>query len=166
MNYVLALGLAGAIAVSGVALAQESGQTADSTGCGIGTNLFEGQSGVGPQIMAVTTNGLLTNTFSVTSGTAGCNSDGVVALPTDVRVIVASSLDGLARDVARGEGETLESLADAMTIDEGDKLLFRTELQGNFDRIFPADNVSGDEVWAHIHAVMTENETLRRYVSA
>lgn len=166
MNYIVALGLAGVIAGSGAAMAQDSGQTADSTGCGVGTLLFEGKSGVGPQVLAVTTNGSSYNTFSVTSGTAGCNKNGVVALPADVRVVVASNLDGLARDVAKGEGETLDSLADAMTIDEADKLQFRTALKGNFARIFPTDNVSSEEVWAHIHAVINEDETLRHYVSA
>ena len=166
MNYVLALGLAGTIALSGAAMAQDSGQTADSTGCGVGTLLFEGKSGVAPQVMAVTTNGVLYNTFSVTSGTAGCNQNGVVALPANVRVVVASNLDGLARDVAKGEGEALDSLADAMTIDEADMLRFRTALKGNFTRIFPTDNVSSEEVWAHIYAVMNEDQTLRHYVSA
>lgn len=166
MNYLVALGLAGVIAGSGVAMAQDSGQTADSTGCGVGTLLFEGQSGVGPQVLAVTTNGSFINTFSVTSGTAGCNQNGVVAFPADVRVVVASNLDGLARDVAKGEGEALDTLADAMTIDEADKLQFRTALKGNFARIFPTDNVSSEEVWAHIYAVINEDETLRHYVSA
>jgi hypothetical protein len=64
---VLALALA-----TPVALAQQD-ETANSTGCGLGTIIFEGQKGIAPQVLAVTTNGTSGNqTFGITSGTLGC----------------------------------------------------------------------------------------------
>lgn len=48
-------------------------------GCGWGSKLFDGQQGVAPQVLAVTTNGTSGNqTFGITSGTSGCSQDGVV----------------------------------------------------------------------------------------
>jgi hypothetical protein len=146
------------------ASAQED-ETASSAGCGLGTMLFDGQSGIGPQVLAVTTNGTSGNqTFGITSGTLGCTKDGVVRPPAEVRILLMSSLDNLATDVARGEGETLTSLASVMAIDEADQPRFFVSLQDNFARIFPDENVTADEVITSINAVMAEDEVLARYV--
>lgn len=146
------------------ASAQED-ETASSAGCGLGTMLFDGQSGIGPQVLAVTTNGTSGNqTFGITSGTLGCTKDGVVRPPAEVRVLLMSSLDNLAADVARGQGETLVSLANLMAIDEADQQRFFVSLQGNFVRIFPSEAVTADEVITSINAVMAEDEVLARYV--
>ena len=146
--------------------AQQQGETASSAGCGLGTMLFDGERGVAPQILAVTTNGTSGNqTFGISSGTLGCTQDGVVRPPTDVRVLFMSSLDNLAADVARGEGETLRSLAALMAIEKSDQPRFFGALQDNFVRIFPSENVSADEVITSIDAVMSEDVVLRRYVS-
>ena len=145
----------------------QQGETADSTGCGLGTMLFEGQKGIAPQILAVTTNGTSGNqTFGITSGTLGCTQDGVVRPPAEVKVLLMSSLDSLAADVARGEGETLRSLAVLMAIEETDQPRFFTSLQDNFVRIFPTENVTADEVITAIDAVLAEDVVLSRYVDA
>ena len=161
-----------ALAVSltaGIAYADNhaKGETADSSGCGVGTILWKGQSGVAPQILAVTTNGTLGNqTFGITTGTLGCTKDGVVSPPAEVRMLTVSNLDNLAKDVARGEGETLSSFATAMKIDEQDRPKLYSVLQSNFTRIFSSDSVTADAVLASIQTVMAEDEALSRYVSA
>lgn len=49
----------------------------DSTGCGLGSMAWRGQSGTAPQILAVTTNGSFgTQTFGISSGTSGCDQNG------------------------------------------------------------------------------------------
>jgi hypothetical protein len=147
------------------AWAQE-GETADSSGCGLGTMLFEGQEGIGAQILAVTTNGTSGNqTFGISSGTLGCTQDGVVRPPAKVKILLMSSLDSLAVDVARGHGETLTSLADLMAIEAADQPRFFASLQGNFRRIFPSQNVTADEVITSINAVLAEDAVLARYVA-
>ncbi len=161
VSFALALSLA-----AGIAHAQE-GNVADSSGCGVGTILWKGQSGPAPQILAVTTNGTLGNqTFGITSGTLGCTKDGVVSPPAEVRMLTISSLDNLAKDVARGEGETLTSLAAAMKVEERDQPLLFATLKSNFTRIFPSDSVSADQVLVSIERVMVEDEVLARYVDA
>lgn len=149
------------------AQAQEGRQvTADSTGCGVGTILFEGQQGVAPQVLAVTTNGTLGNqTFGITSGTLGCTQDGVVKPPAEVQMLIISSLDNLAVEAARGEGETLDSLATLMNIEERDKARFFATLQANFARIFPSEDVGAEEVTTAMYAVMAEDDVLSRYVA-
>ena len=55
-----------------IALAPFAAQAADKgPGCGWGAMVFDGQSGIGPNVLAATTNGILGNqTFGMTSGTA------------------------------------------------------------------------------------------------
>ena len=49
-------------------------------GCGLGSMLWAGQSGVVPKILAATTNGTSGNqTFGITTGTLGCQADGVIS---------------------------------------------------------------------------------------
>jgi hypothetical protein len=157
-----------AVAVGGpAAWAQDQGERASSAGCGVGTILFEGQRGPVPQILAVTTNGTSGNqTFGITTGTLGCEKDGVVRPPTKVRMLMISSLDNLAGDVARGDGETLESLASLMVVAPEDKARFFGTLQQNFGRIFPREDVTVDEVIASLNAVLAQDAVLQRYVIA
>lgn len=148
------------------ALAQQD-ETANSSGCGVGTILFEGQKGIAPQVLAVTTNGTLGNqTFGISSGTLGCTQEGVVRSPTKVRMLLMSSLDSLAVDVARGDGETLASLASLLAVEEGDRARFFVALQDNFVRIFPSENVTAEEVLVSMNAVLAEDPVLSRYVFA
>jgi hypothetical protein len=156
---VVALGAHGAVA--------QDQETASSAGCGVGTILFEGQKGPVPQILAATTNGSFGNqTFGITTGTLGCEKDGVVRSPTKVRMLMVSSLDSLATDVARGQGETLESLAALMAVEPEDRTRFFASLQGNFERIFPSDDVTVDDVIVSMNAVLAEDPELQRYVIA
>jgi hypothetical protein len=149
------------------AWAQQQGEPASSAGCGVGTMLFEGQKGPVPQILAVTTNGTSGNqTFGITSGTLGCEKDGVVRPPTKVHVLLLSSLDNLAGDVARGDGETLNSLASLLTVAPEDQPRFFAALQHNFVRLFPSENVTVDEVIASMNAVLAQDAVLQRYVIA
>ena len=155
----------GVLLVAPATQAQPQGETANSAGCGAGTILFEGQRGVAPQVLAVTTNGTFGNqTFGISSGTLGCTQDGVIKPPAEVRMLMSSNLDNLARDVARGEGETLESLAHLMAIEEVDKGHFFTTLKVNFEHIFPNPDVTADEAYASMQAVMAEDAILNRYV--
>lgn len=159
LSAALALGL-----TVGLASMQEA--RADSTGCGLGTTLWSGKTGLFPQILAVTTNGTLGNqTFGITSGTLGCNSNDQIA-SAEVRQLAAANLDNLAKDVARGEGETLASLAAAMKVDADDQPLLFATLKSNFTRIFPTDSVSADDVLVSIHGVMADDDVLARYVAA
>lgn len=155
----VAMGLA-----AGAAYAQSAG--GDSTGCGLGTTLWAGKSGLVPQVLAVTTNGTVgSQTFGITTGTLGCDQNDVIA-SAQVRQFAAVNLDNLATDIARGEGETLASLASAMEVETPDQALMFQTLKGNFTRIFPDGNVTSDQVLVSIQQVMAEDATLARYIQA
>lgn len=163
----VAIAAASVLLLGAHGVAAQDQETASSAGCGVGTILFEGQQGPVPQVLAVTTNGSLGNqTFGISSGTLGCERDAVVRSPTEVRMLMISSLDNLATDVARGQGETLESLAALMAVEPDHQTRFFASLQGDFGRIFPSENVTADEVIVSINAVLAEDPVLQRYVIA
>lgn len=138
----------------------------DSTGCGLGTMVWDGQSGIAPQVLAVTTNGTSGNqTFGITSGTLGCTQDGVVQSSEKLSMFTGSNMDKLARDMSVGHGESLETMANLMGIEEQDKGRFYSASQENFDKIFSSEDVTAEQVLASLNEVMAEDETLSRYAA-
>lgn len=138
---------------------------AENTGCGWGTMLFEGDSGKGNEILAVTTNGTLGNqTFGITSGTGGCDEGATIA-SAEIQVFASANMNKLARDMAVGEGETLGSLADLMKIAEADKAKFFTLTKTNFDKIYPSEDVTTGEMLSALQDVMAKEPDLAKYAA-
>ena len=136
----------------------------NNTGCGVGSIIFKGQSGVAPQVLAVTTNGTLGNqTFGISSGTLGCDRDGVVDTPMKVSMFIDTNLDKLARDMAVGKGETLDSLASLIGVDDADKTAFYTVTKAHFAEIIPSANANAQDVIDALHHVLAADDKLARY---
>lgn len=96
----------------------------DSTGCGLGSMAWRDESGPIPQVLAITTNTITgTQTFGITSGTSGCDPNGRISGGTRKMVFnfIENNMEQYAMDSARGNGETLSTLAGMMNINE-DKL--------------------------------------------
>ncbi|MBT8437310.1 MAG: DUF3015 domain-containing protein [Gammaproteobacteria bacterium] len=152
-------------AISTVVTLTASSAYAENTGCGWGTTVFEGDSGKVKEVLAVTTNGTLGNqTFGITTGTAGCDEGATIA-SAEVQVFASANMDKLARDMAVGEGETLDSLADLMKIDKADKAKFFTLTKTNFDKIYPSVDVTTGEMLSALQDVMTREPDLARYAA-
>lgn len=138
----------------------------DDVGCGLGTILFAGQSGVVPKVLAATTNGTYGNqTFGITSGTLGCKSDGVITSRARLSMFMGTNSERLARDMSVGQGEALNVLADLMGVKEQDKSLFFKTTQQHFSTIFAADNKTAGDVLAALNKVMAQDSTLATYAA-
>jgi len=136
----------------------------NNVGCGLGTTIFEGQSGVGPQVLAVTTNGTLGNqTFGISSGTLGCSEDGVVASPMKMSMFLDNNLDKLAHDMAMGKGETLDSLASLIGVDSAHKSAFFAATKEHFAEIIPSEHASSQDVVAALNRVLAKDSALAQY---
>ncbi|MCK4707629.1 MAG: DUF3015 domain-containing protein [Gammaproteobacteria bacterium] len=137
---------------------------ANSAGCGLGSTLFKGQSGIAPNVLAATTNGISGNqTFGITTGTLGCNQNDTVTAAVDG--FVDSNMERVARDMSTGQGESLETLAALMGIESADKAAFFKLSQSNFTAIYSRDDVTSSEVVATLKAVMKSDATLAKYVA-
>ena len=132
--------------------------------CGWGSKLFAGQSGIFPQALAGYTNGLLGNqTFAISTGTSGCTQDGAVSSNWQTAMFIDNNKEKLARDVSRGQGETLDSFAKLVGMQEEHKVRFYQTAKRNFDRIFPASQVSTAEIMEGLKQVMAGDEALKVY---
>lgn len=142
--------------------------SADNIGqCGWGSKVFDGQSGVAPQVLAATTNGTSGNqTFGISSGTSGCTQDGVVRSSWRTAMFIDGNKEKLARDMSVGQGETLDSLAQLLGVEEVHKPAFFAATKHNFARIFAARNDSTDEIAASLKRVLAEHESLSIYSTA
>lgn len=157
------------LAVSAVALlafGTAQAENKNNTGCGLGTTAFAGKTGKAYEVMAVTTNSTSGNqTFAISTGTLGCTKNGVIDPPNRVAAFTGSNIDKLARDAARGEGESLESLAALIGIEEKDRATFYKMSQQNFATIFPSENIKAGEVIKTWYGVMAQDDALKRYVA-
>lgn len=134
--------------------------------CGWGSKLWTGQSGVLPQVMATWTNGTLGNqTFAISTGTSGCTQDGAVTSNWQTAMFIDGNKEKLARDVSRGQGETLDSLAKLIGVSEGHKAHFYQTAKRNFDRIFPAAQASTDDIMSGFKQVVADDESLKVYTA-
>jgi hypothetical protein len=119
----------------------------EDCGCGLGKHLIGEKEGLLWKLAGTCLNGTSGNqTFGMTSGTLGCDSDRELAMNEQVDNFVADNMDNLAIDIASGEGESLDALAEIAMIEKDGKDVFFSKLQDNFDEIYPTDTVSYSHV--------------------
>lgn len=111
-------------------------------GCGLGSLIFEPNSGF-TQVFAATTNySFGSQTFGISSGTSNCTD--AEGGSDSAKAFIETNRPAVAKDIARGQGETIDSLtrlagcADARAVG--------VALQKNFDRVFPSAAMSDAEV--------------------
>ncbi len=123
-------------------------QTKQNCGCGLGSLMFQDQTdGLITQVCAVTTNGTFGNqTFGITSGTLGCNKFTTIAMREKLNIFVADNMDNVASDIASGEGESLEAIADLAHVRSENRAALYVALQDNFEFIYPSAQITHEEV--------------------
>lgn len=141
-----------------IAMAAETGP-----GCGVGSMLMDGQQGLGPNVLAATTNGTFGNqTFGMTSGTAGCDPSQTIESAAAANFL-DNNMEKVARDMSIGQGESLDTLANLMGVQEQHKQTFFAVTQANFSTIFSSDAVSSVDVMTSLQAVMKQDAVLSQY---
>ena len=155
------------IAVTVLALAPLGPAMADNdAGCGLGTQLMTGKSGIFFHLVATYTNGLLGNqTFGITSGTLGCNGDSQVTADAELKKFASTNFDQLSTEMAAGEGEALTALASLYGIESQDRAAFYSLTKANYGTIVGSDSVTAGEMLASIRTLMAADARLARYVA-
>ena len=135
----------------------------NDVGCGVGSQVWAGQSGIIPKLLAGTTNVLFTNQWlGITFGTLGCSQGGTVT--AQVVTFTNENAEALARDMAVGEGESLNVLAELMQIKPQDKDRFFKVSKANFGEIYSTNNQNTLQVLASLQTVMAKDDVLKAYV--
>ncbi len=125
----------------------------DSTGCGIGSMAWRGQRGIGPQVLAVSTNGTFSQTIGITFGLSGCDPEGRITGGTQKMVLafLENNMEQFAMDAAAGNGETIETIAGLMNVD---KSVLGAKTQQNFGVIFANADVDAVDVTLKLFEVI------------
>lgn len=132
--------LAAVVALSSSVMATVNNQT----GCGLGAMIIKDNSTAVMLALQATTNGTFGNqTFGITSGTLGCQKAQFV-MNERAEEFVASNMDQLAKEMAQGHGESIDTLAELLEV--SDKVAFAASLQQNYNTIYAHPNVEMAEV--------------------
>jgi len=127
-------------------------------GCGLGSMVFEGNDGLISQVSAATTNGTFGNqTFGITSGTSNCEQFKTFTSNEKINTFVAENMDSLAKDIARGQGEYLDTFAALIAVPKSKKTELYALLQANFSKIYTLDTVSNLDVLRNIDSVIASS---------
>ncbi len=155
-NSVLATFVAiAAIAVGAPALAD------NDIGCGVGTMLMEGNSGVGYKILGSSTNGITFQSISITFGLVNCNGQDTVTAQIDH--FTGSNFDRLASDMATGKGETLAAFQALLEVAPQDREAFGSFTQAHFATLFPTSGTTAGEMLENLDRLLREDARLRGY---
>jgi len=140
----LLISVAAVVALATSAMAGVNSQT----GCGLGSMIIKDDSTAIMLALQATTNGTSGNqTFGITSGTLGCQKTKVV-MNERAQEFVASNMDTLAKEIAVGHGESLDTLAELLKVE--DKATFSAALQANYNSIYTSQKVQMSDVLDNI----------------
>ena len=125
----------------------------ENTGCGLGSIIIKNQNSTVLQAIAATTNGTSGNqTFGITSGTSNCDKPSNFVSNDKLNKFVSENMDELAMDISAGKGETLNTVAKLMNVEDSKAL--GAKLQANFSNIYSSENVTSatviDSIAKHI----------------
>jgi hypothetical protein len=125
-------------------------------GCGLGSMIFGDQKGA-IQILAATTNSTFgSQTFGITSGTSNCVESG--SGTTGARNFIEGNREALAKDAARGSGETITTLT-AMAGCKDAKAVGVT-LQKRFAQLFPGEKAPVEQVSQNVLKELRSDSSL------
>lgn len=118
-------------------------------GCGLGNMVWGGKDN---QVLASTTNASsYTNMFGITSGTSNCvDGKGVAKLET----FIEGNKQAFATESARGNGETLTSVAQILNCQNQGKM--NKAIRANHSRIFSSESTT--EISQNLRSVLAKEQ--------
>ena len=152
------------ISASSVSTTASAVAAGGAEGCGWGNALFKGQSGMPSHVIAGITNVTFGNqTFGMTTGTNGCTTTGTLGYGG--QSVVSAIMDEFSEDVARGEGDAMNTVAVVYGVEAQDRDAFAKVMHENFTTLFPNEDVTAEEMMASIEEIMKADATLSKYVA-
>jgi hypothetical protein len=124
-------------------------------GCGLGSMIFGDQKG-SIQILAATTNGTFgSQTFGITSGTSNCVEG---SGPQGARNFIEGNREALAKDAARGSGETITTLSAIAGCKDAQAV--GVALQKRFAELFPGEKTPVEQVSQNVLKELRSDSSL------
>jgi hypothetical protein len=97
-------------------------------------------------------------------GLMGCDPTKTVEREEAKRIFVASNMDRISSDAARGQGDHLTALAYLIGVEDSDLPAFGSLTQARYDDLFAAD-ATPDAMLASLDRALSADSRLARYVS-
>jgi hypothetical protein len=142
----LALGALVLVSPSAFAAKGSSSFASSDSGCGLGSMVIQENTKV-MQVLAATTNGIGGQTFAISTGTSNCKAQNLVMTEKAVQYFVEVNRDDLSREMAKGEGEKLQTLASLYGCEtDASRAQFSKAAQAAFSRILPTATTAVDEM--------------------
>ena len=132
-------------------------------GCGLGAQVFKGQSGLMSHVSAATTNGTSGNqTFGMSSGTLGCDTSETIKVAS---LYMEKNINRVAVDISQGKGESLNALAELLGVASEHKETFALVMKNNFDKIFVSSETTSQVAIENMLTLMQNHDILKQYAS-
>ena len=148
------------VLAAGSAAYAQLGDQDPNIGCGWGTTLFKGKTDKKiPAILGATTNGTYTQTFGISSETAGCTVKGGLVINEKKQATYAeANIQKLSTEMAQGGGEYLSAFATLMGAkSEQSKKAFFELTQKNYSTLFPTPNTDSVTMLKNLRALLATN---------
>jgi len=133
-------------------------------GCGLGAQIFKGQSGLFAHTSAATTNGTSANQlFGLTSGTLDCNPSNVVSNEYQRLNFVSANLDNLSQEMAQGGGSHVQALAALYDIAPADHAQFYRMTQRQTPQLLDSSRQGAEALLASLDTAISADPILAKY---
>ncbi|NIX58921.1 MAG: DUF3015 domain-containing protein [candidate division Zixibacteria bacterium] len=133
------------------------------SGCGLGSLIFNKSSDHRSpviQILSATTNGTFGNqTFGITTGTSNCQ-DSLMKAEVEREVFATANHNTLVKEMAEGEGESLNTLASLYGCSQDSYSDFGSMTQNNFSEIVKGESTSTKDILNSLKQQIIDNEKL------
>ena len=134
-----------------------AGVVRDNCGIGFGTSALDDVEN--PTLLvfvgATFLNAICGNqTFAITTGTLDAKPYDKVVENNAIEEFIADNMDSLAMEIAAGNGETLNALADLYNVEAGERDAFCAKLQSRFSEIYNSEDIVATQVFSNIDNVV------------
>ena len=135
----------------------------NDVGCGVGTQVMEGKTGLEYKLAASFTNGLTFQTISITFGLLNCDGRNTVTVDSQLRHFMDTNIDQLARDMSTGRGEALDALSGLLGVIESDRASFAAFTQREYAALFSSDSIGSTELLENLNRRLALDARLAAY---
>lgn len=120
--------------------------SANDAGCGLGSLVVKENTKL-MQILAATANGIGGQTFAISTGTSNCKAQNFVMTEKAVQYFAEVNKDDLSREMAKGQGEKLQTLAALYGCNTAaSRAQFAKAAQAAYGRILPSQDTAVTEM--------------------
>jgi hypothetical protein len=141
------------------AIACQAAMADGDAGCGLGSMIISDNTKL-MQLLAATTNVTGSQTFGISSGTSNCKSQDIVLNEKAVQYFAEANHDDLSREMARGQGEKLNTLASLYGCKGEAQKSFARMTQRSFAKIVPVPKISTSQMVRNLNLELAANPAL------